>query len=138
MARAKTIALGRHRGDRLLRHRAAGDADVDVGARQRVGQRARCSPARLVFAASACLIGGQVVAAGVQDARAVGDRDVADAGLEQDLVHGDAGRAGAGDDHPQVGRACGRSAAAALRSAASTTTAVPCWSSWKTGMSSRS
>ena len=27
---------------------------------------------------------------------------------------------------------------AALRSAASVTTAVPCWSSWKTGMSSRS
>ena len=38
----------------------------------------------------------------------------------------------------QVAELACRRARAALRSAASTTTAVPCWSSWKTGMSSRS
>ena len=40
LARAKTIASRRHRGDRRLGHRAAGHADEDVGAGQRVGQRA--------------------------------------------------------------------------------------------------
>ena len=96
------------------------------------------SPLRFVVAASSALTAGQVGPAGVQDAARVGDRDVADAGLQQDL--------GAGDARPRPHRRrrpAGRSrvrpvTVAALRSAASTTIAVPCWSSWKTGMSSAS
>ena len=74
--------------------------DVDVGAVEHVGQRA----------GAAGLVGGhlgeraldrrQVAAPGVQDALAVGDREVLDAGVEQDLGDRDAGGAGAGDDHP--------------------------------------
>ena len=62
--------------------------------------------------------------------------DVAHAGLHEDLGHGDAGGADAGDEHAQVLELAARRACSALSSAASTTTAVPCWSSWKTGMSS--
>ena len=61
---------------------------------------------------------------------------VADAGLEQDLRHRDAGRADARRRARAGPRASRPSACSALSSAASTTTAVPCWSSWKTGMSS--
>ena len=68
----------------------------------------------------------------------VGDGDVADARLQQDLRAGDAGGAGPGDDDPQVATARRPTTLAALRSAARTTIAVPCWSSCMTGMSSRS
>ena len=57
---------------------------------------------------------------------------------EQDLRAREAGRAGA--DHARRGRPPARlpTTLSALSSAASTTIAVPCWSSWKTGMSSSS
>ena len=57
-------------------------------------------------------------------------------GGEQDPGHRDAGRAGAGDDHAQCRRSPRPVSRSAFSSAASATTAVPCWSSWKTGMSS--
>ena len=48
------------------------------------------SPALLVSSASSRLTGGQVVAVRRDDALAVGDRDIADARLQQDLGDGDA------------------------------------------------
>ena len=58
-----------------------------------------------------------------------------DARLHEDLRHRDAGRAQPDHQHAQVLQRRPVSLQA-LSSAASTTTAVPCWSSWKTGMSS--
>ena len=57
--------------------------------------------------------------------------------LEDDLRAGQAGRAGADHDDAHVVGAL-PTTRSAFSSAASTTTAVPCWSSWKTGMSSDS
>ena len=96
------------------------------------------SPALFVNEASSRLTGVRSVAVRRDDALAVGHGDVPDTGLHQHLGDGDTGRA----RRPRSRRAARPSvrplSRAALRSAASVTTAVPCWSSWKTGMSSRS
>ena len=53
-------------------------------------------------------------------------------------MHGDAGGAGAGRRRSRTSSSRLPTTRSALSSAASTTIAVPCWSSWKTGMSSSS
>ena len=57
------------------------------------------------------------------------------AGVHQDLGDGHAGGADAGDDDRAGRSICLPTILRAFSSAASVTTAVPCWSSWKTGMS---
>ena len=73
-----------HQRDHLLGHRAARDADVDVGAVHDVGQLA--GPAEVVggVLGERQLHRGEVGALGVQHPLAVEDREVLDAGLEQD------------------------------------------------------
>ena len=65
------------------------------------------------------------------------DDDVAHAGREQQRDDRRAGGAAAGDDD-LTSASSFSTQRSALVSAASTTIAVPCWSSWKTGMSSDS
>jgi hypothetical protein len=76
-----------------------------------------------------------VLGARVQRAATIADDDVADALGEHDLRAGHAGGARTNDHDGDV---LGTRAAIrrTLSSAASTTIAVPCWSSWKTEMSS--
>ncbi len=91
----------RHLRHRRLRDRAAGDADEDIGPVQRVLQRS--GQLRLVGEAGQLALDvGQVAAVGGDDALAVADRDIADAGLDEDLGDGDTGRTGAGDDRTQL------------------------------------
>ena len=59
-------------------------------------------PALLVKPASSRLTLGQVIAVRGDDALAVADDDVPDAGLHEDLGDGDAGRARPGDDRAQL------------------------------------
>ncbi len=74
---------------------------------------------------------------GMQDAARVGDGDVTDARRQQDRVHATPA-APAPETTTRSWPRLRPVTRAALRSAASTTIAVPCWSSWNTGMLSRS
>ena len=133
---AKTIASVRHRADRLRRHRAGDrDADEHVRALEQLVGRPRRSRG-FVRSASAMRAGSRSVRPRWIAPCWSQHDDVADALREQDLRARRARRAGAGRPRrARPRRACPRPGA---RSAArpARTIAVPCWSSWKTGMSS--
>ncbi|CAB4731254.1 unannotated protein [freshwater metagenome] len=92
--------LGRHPGDVLLRHGAAGDTEVDVGSDEHVLQAAGAAGLVGRHLGQGALDRGEVAARRVQHALAVGDGEVGDAGLEQDLGDRDTRGAGARDDDP--------------------------------------
>lgn len=84
-----------------LRHRTAGDTDEDVGARERLLQRTG-DPRLVGDLRELALDVRQVVPVTGHDALAVGDRDIAETRLQQELGDGDTGRARAGDHRAQV------------------------------------
>ena len=135
LARPKMIASGGHPGDVLLGHGAAGDADVDVGAVQHVGERAGAAEVVGGVAGERPLDRRQVAALGVEHALAVGDREVPDPASSRILATATPA-APAPEMTTRVDSGSRPVSRSALVSAASATTAVPCWSSWKTGMSS--
>ena len=120
-----------------LQHAAGRQAEEDVRAVDDLGRA--CAPRspgrRRAFHRSI-----SVGAALVDDALDVRDEDVLAPRAERDqqVEAGERRRAGArGDDLDLVDASC-RRARSALRTAAPTMIAVPCWSSWKTGIFMRS
>ena len=95
-------------------------------------------PSGFVRSANAVFHGPRPVASAVDRALTVAADDVPHAGGEQHVGGRDAGRADPDDHDADVLRARLSTSRSELKNAASTTIAVPCWSSWKTGMSSAS
>ena len=126
----------RHPGQRRLVDRAAGDADEDVGAAQRLGDPAG-DPARVGRSRPArpCSRAGRP---GRRAARR-GSRQTTAPALTagRDAASWCTATPAAPAPLTTMRRSASlrSSSNAALRSAASTTIAVPCWSSWNTGMS---
>ena len=140
------IGVGHGEDDRVLGHRrdvvggdevGRGHADEHVGAGERPAERA-----------------GEAVGVGVlgepplralRSSRPVCTAPLRSqptmhghAGAHEDLGDGHAGGADAGDARPGGRASACRRPGAAFSRAARVTTAVPCWSSWNTGMSRRS
>ena len=79
----------------------------------------------------------QTLIALADDAEALNHRDMLDAEEHQELGNGDSSRTAAVDNHLDlIHLAAGQ--AAGVSSAAPQQTAVPCWSSWNTGISQTS
>src|SRR5688572_18619355 len=136
------VRVGHGEHDGVLGHRQdvgpleqplGGQADEDVGALEDVLQGA-LDVARVRDGGILLLLGVEVGAALVDDALGIAAHDVLRARGQQDLGARGAGRADAGDDDLGLGQVL-FDVLRALVMAASITMAVPCWSSWNTGMS---
>ena len=136
-AMAKTMASlahgGGHLGGQGAAHRGA---DEHIGAADGIGQCAG-HPLGVGDLGQMGLVAGQALGtARDQDAVLVHRDDVAGAGGHQHLDDGGAGGAGGRSGRCGCPRFSCPTTFRALSRPASTMMAVPCWSSWKTGMSS--
>jgi hypothetical protein len=130
-------AVGRHRLHQLERQAPGPDTPMNTSAPASASACPPVSPRGLVcLATPAPDRVDPALAAGLEDAVDVDRDDVLDAGGLQQVDDRHPGRADALHHHRRR-RGRGPTTLAALISAASTTMAVPCWSSWNTGMSSR-